>query len=454
MDVSQQGTACNAADDDASSAPSTTDDDASSVASTTDSGDGVDYAVERASVRAEIMAAIRPYQRRNATPPFSTTELIVMAVLCNGKHYISKTEILQWIVSTFTSYTDKALAVYTTSQRHRYADGGQVRCVVANFHNAFDDWRAPLVDPVENPASAVGRDVVNSDNNDYVHVPTQAGRIFLARRLEPPRKGSFPLFKLPAELRNAIYEMVMSLPPSGLTFTASSPELQIRLLERQDDEFDITPSWDVNSEDVALTAPPMNETLALLSANKQIYSEAMPAFYRTNFFHLEHLAAFTCFVSRLSTERLRHLSTLHIELAEDHRADVAAFAKATQALTAVIKLEKLTIEASDEVWLPMHPLSRLALGRKTKFTKVEQIPGMEELAQVAAKAVTLKFGGRVNGEVERFILSRVEAIKAGVEKPKKRLRIQKGGPKGGGKAATVAAQEGKLDGKGEKAGRA
>ena len=60
-----------------------------------------DYQTLRASVREEIHVCINPFKDVDRKPPFSTPELLVMAVLCSDEEGLSFTELMRWIVTTF-----------------------------------------------------------------------------------------------------------------------------------------------------------------------------------------------------------------------------------------------------------------------------------------------------------------------------------------------------------------
>ncbi|KAK5130774.1 hypothetical protein LTR08_001664 [Meristemomyces frigidus] len=385
---------------------------------------------ERASVKVDIMTAIKPYRRASTKPPFSASELIVMAILCSSESSLSVSKTFEWAVRTFSYYAHAALDAYLAVEPDdENDDPAGPRCVIPELRYGLDEWEVPLVDVYASDIYTSNL-VRNRENEDTITVPPSAGRVFLARWLEPARKGAFPFLKLPAELRNVIYQMVFQFPSSGLGFAEYGLPM---LLQREADDSRVASAWSDSDSGDALDAPPMSKTLALLRANKQIYAEALPFFYRDNLFHFADLAAFVDFAQRLSSERLQHLGSLHVRIIRwsGHSFQpVGHYQSAMQAIGNVKELKKLTLEVEDEYWFNMNKHCRMELGRSSKFTKAEQIPGIKELAKLAAKAELLELTSCGSGvQVEALIRRMVQEIKAGGGKGKKRRRVGRSGAK-------------------------
>lgn len=94
---------------------------------------------------------------------------------------------------------------------------------------------------------------------------------------------------------------------------------------------------------------------------------------------------------------LEHLNHLSIEIEgheySDEPASFGEFSKTVQALQATKNLKKLEIETDDTKWLSIRPASRQAPGRRTQFKKMAQIPGMGELAELAANVGSFNLRG-------------------------------------------------------------
>ena len=195
------------------------------------------------------------------------------------------------------------------------------------------------------------------------------------------------------------------------------------MLERYNDNISIEQNWEddssISGEDLEVC--PFDGVLRLLLVNQQILQEAKPFFYRLNHFHFAHMGGFVYFMTRLAPDHLRHLRNLSIDLREPrHYSGIQNFQKAVQKLAMEVqKLHRLRFSVGIGNWLMMpDPLHR-TIGRTTRFTKFEQIPGFKDLARVASKAEVLEFDGHCE-DFEEFIREGIEKIKgvnaAGQEK--------------------------------------
>ena len=382
-------------------------------------------------VRKEILAVTKEYNHENSPPPFSAAEMVVMAVVCGEEKYLRIDDIILWITKHFKYYRAKALEEYALAVKFE-GNYEEVDMVIPGICEAFDFWEAPLEDALEvRSMSRRHHDLTTIEVN-----PSRA-RIFLRRWLEPEREGTFPFLRLPAELRNTIYEMVFSFPKSGFYIhNSNSSGHGVTLLERDMEDLEGSASWPLwTEEDEILESDPMQIVLALLSVNKQVYSEAMPYFYRTNFFFFEDLKAFVTFTKKVSCERVKHLGHLYLVCGWQSLGQspnmVKDFIAATRALVQAKSLRKLEIALSNDYdWkdLPLHVRQQLGLYRK--LTKPEQIPGIFSLVIAASNARAFEIHGS-SPLVEEYMRITSSAIRtrAGVpdeeEEPKKRRKRTK-----------------------------
>ena len=355
--------------------------------------------VEKANVKAEILAAIKPYRNTEDEPPFSAAELIVMAVLCSLGPEVNKEQILMWITRTFRYYNEKALEQYC-----KIAGTGWVHSdmyyAVDDFEEGFSCYDAPLVDPCEN-------EVVCFYSKE-VTVPVKAGRVFLRKWLEPARKGKFPFLRLPAELRNTIYEMVFTFPEKGICASSMYLRENIRFCIREVDESE------VSRTSATVDAVPVSRILALIRVNKQISREARPYFYRVNCFEFGNMDLFVNFFAKMPASHAEHITMIDVAWSpgEISWAQWPPFlAKALEAFARIKTLSKLEIWAQDRGWFSMGSRLRQACGRTSKFTKVKQFPGVKELTVAASKARVLEFSGDCP-QIEAYIREEVKKLKA------------------------------------------
>lgn len=389
---------------------------------------------ERWDVSSEINDLLTPYREHNMEPPFTPAEMIVMAVLSSETYAPTVGEILQWIIREFKYFSLKVIEeyVHTVNIDEEFVEGDErLDMVVKGFQKAFGCWAAPI-------QNAEGETLFVVDGlEDQVTVPVDAGRIFLRRWLEPDRKGSFRFLDLPAEVRNTIYEMVFSLPASGIrigqNFTFShGPSLLHRDCDCEDDI--VVHDWLAreNCSDFENFAP-MQTLLALLSVNKQISSEAMPYLYSVNYFFVDGYDAFITFARSTPPSRFQHFSCLVIDLEDPQDGKMSLFPEAAVRPGEIKAPKKLEIWLYDEQWF--HLRNDYVEGKFYKqknFREASQVPGMNELAVALSKAESFEIEGECP-RLKAFLEKRVETIKTvGVDKipPAKRIRGQSSTSKG------------------------
>lgn len=101
-------------------------------------------------------------------------------------------------------------------------------------------------------------------------VDLRAARIFLEKHLSPVRKGHLRFLDFPPEIRTAIFEHALQDPPLQLLTDVGENCLTV-----------YDPAGAVSDHYHPAEWEPRNldETLAVIYANKQIYREALPVFY-------------------------------------------------------------------------------------------------------------------------------------------------------------------------------
>ncbi|KAF2769954.1 hypothetical protein EJ03DRAFT_335818 [Teratosphaeria nubilosa] len=332
----------------------------------------------------DIERLIKPYtQDVNEQPPFSTAELIVMAAVCLKEFWSRDSEILAWIGKTFPYYGMKALDHWATLMVECQADPSPV----PDFADLFDDYDLPLRE--YSPASP------------WFEITTMAARTFLRERLEPPQPGHFRLLDLPAELRLAIFELILTFPRSGINCRREVPNarnkphttrisVEVRVDESLRKPASKNPicSWAGWGYGVRLRS--FTRLFDLFLVNRQICKEAMPIFYGNNSFHFEGTQSATTFLLRMGPS-IKHLSYVRLGLtlegSDDNRGEMSRFQLGMKALATVNTLKVLAIELQSNEWLRVHRRHPdLVTPRGKKPQSIFHVKGFEELVVAGSKA--------------------------------------------------------------------
>ncbi|KAK4896584.1 hypothetical protein LTR27_005502 [Elasticomyces elasticus] len=229
----------------------------------------------RPGVRERIKIATLPWLETADEPPFSATELVTMALLSSGRP-LTRKEICGWLISNFGYYNKLAAEAfwgYTRATGKLLA----VHAVHKKLDKAFRQYDLPV--HVINVNDGEGEE----EEVRYKAHGAAESTLTIGVSDSCKKKQSFPFFRLPAELRNTIYELVFQYPRSGLYFV-SSCTTQPRTLSRDLDslgEFPLAASNRHPWKDLYL-AKPVHVILEPLLTSRQFYNEAMPVFFQTN----------------------------------------------------------------------------------------------------------------------------------------------------------------------------
>lgn len=298
---------------------------------------------------------------------------------------------------------------WTDLQMQMDGDDGGFKGLIDGFSDTFYQYHVPI--------TVVKREWWNRNYDQldfcYFTITLPAARLFL-EPLMYTRKGAFPFLQLPAELRNAIYELVLRFPSPGFRVETAGLKL-LRRPEHGDialtDE-NVSPGLRINTHHMT----------ALLRVCKQTRKEALPIFYGINTFCFTEMAAFKSMTLNLKTTAVEHLRRVYMEcryFANAHKlTDVAP------QVAQIKKFELLVLCMHDDRWIEMKKRDRVNLfDRVTKFTKFEQISTFHELAKAAAKADKFELRGECP-VAEAFFDSEIKKIKAGKgsSAPKKRVK--------------------------------
>ncbi|CAK3900281.1 Hypothetical predicted protein [Lecanosticta acicola] len=370
-------------------------------------------------LKQEISTIVEPYRHLREKPPFSTAELIVIAVVCFSGHPAGATahDLLHYIIHEFRYFTDKLIEAYTSKEFDRIfeAIGKQdeyLGDIVEGFWRALGDYEVPLT---------VNRYQDGGEHSYRYTVKLSEARVFLRNILEPVRKGVFDFMELPSEIRNTICEYILELPgKDGLTIVYQRNEpsyfwrdwncMFLVGMRANGSTARISPGHspttrlgNPNDGTIGICAPAMKDLLAILSVCKQIYREVMSMFYRLNHVRFHGLGAIEMFLLKGPSTRLQHLTSVGITL--NTPGDFTTFPATVQKLASLSHLRELTIGMySEPEWLDMFPSDRRSLGWriKRKFRTFDDIPGMLDLAELVSNLQVSQHRVHIQGNCGNF----------------------------------------------------
>ena len=269
-------------------------------------------------LRERIIAAIAPWRKSDAKPPFSTEQLVVMALLFHGQLLLKKS-IFHWINKTFPWYARKVSEAFWEQNWERHSFQSKQEKAALSVTDFYSELQLVL-SSIEFPSY----DGVADGTPSQWSIKTTEGLELLrpilgVKEAEKPKNLGF--CSLPAELRNVIYDTVFQYPiKPGLTFPRCTRGAPIRFIislqqvERKEDKV-------IRKKSVENTRL-IEKILGPLLTCRQFHNEAMPSFYRINNFCFEDLESFSTWLQRLTPKRRQHLS--HISLAYPRRDRVNA----------------------------------------------------------------------------------------------------------------------------------
>lgn len=299
----------------------------------------------RKQLQREVEDVIAPHKKDVQMPPFTTGELIVMALVCcdgtSAGKGMTDEDILRWIVTSFKFYNarmheewlklefgaedDEFVTAHypeTMSESFQFlllsrggVDDDDIRgmanmdLVVKGFFTTFYENEVPVIE--NKPDQPTERE--DSPELARWYIINSQARMFLRNWLEPERKGHFDFFGLPAELRNRIYEDVLLYPLPGVQISSKLPPFVLKHMPNTSTE---NLTWQATYRNPRLTWAPIttpNRT-AFLHVCKQAFQEAMPIYYGLNSFSLRTFEELALALQELSPERIRRLKSLHIQM--------------------------------------------------------------------------------------------------------------------------------------------
>jgi hypothetical protein len=159
-------------------------------------------------------------------------------------------------------------------------------------------------------------------------------------------------------------------------------------------------------------AMPIQEILALLLVNKQIYRETMPIFYDIDIFVFPNFTDLLQFARRTAPERFRHITGIVVDIDPKDLeklpsvgfeiANSADLRRGADMLSKLKPLSLLKVGIWDEEYLFHRIDGRLA--------KPQRFIGMRELAIAGSKAKSFKVDGDCE-QLQDYLLAKSTALK-------------------------------------------
>lgn len=304
-------------------------------------------------LKAELEALIKPHVDKDKSPPFSLTELAVMAWVCreHESNVISEREIFTWLVTTFRYYALVALesSKIFEGPGSRPRPSGHIRDLAAGLSDSVVNLEVPM--------HRVTKAIYSECSAAYT-TSLASSRAFLRRILKPGPKRFTRFLDLPTEVRLAIYEDALYFPGAleyvDRRFNADSRPRTFDVLWSEEraakgaaaleGRAHLFSPW-VLEHDHRVTAP-STTILALLLANKQIFTEAVPIFYGINTFACD-IYALPRMLRHCGERRRPCFSRLQISISDDHGASKIFTKQAFAMLAEVKQLKDVEISTKD-----------------------------------------------------------------------------------------------------------
>lgn len=325
-----------------------------------------------------VKATITPWQQSKEKPPFSYGELIAMALVMTD-HPKGARDIMFWVIQHFKYYNKLACYVFTSNRSDDYGTNrSQPKDIEASdfsfkFYRTLLNFRLPLHTTC----------YISQKSPEWTIAPAEA-RVYLQNALGWKPSGVFPFFRLPAELRTIIYELVFAYPSVGLyrgtlqgningkNFMLRSRDFSepVSFAEREgghDQCFRMCHVIDTES---------VSEILSPILTNKQMFQEASHIFYSINTFFFGSVEDILIHIEHLPESRRQHFGHIAFTYNDDRSYDKHAAPRAFKLLADIPNLRKVSINLNEA------KLASRYLHQPEENYDVTKIPGFSVLRKI------------------------------------------------------------------------
>ncbi|KAK5702148.1 hypothetical protein LTR17_022575 [Elasticomyces elasticus] len=312
------------------------------------------------TLQERIMVAIKPWTDSDEEPPFTERELVILASASTDMPMDSQA-VFMWILHSFPYFKELAFeAFWACDHGYRAFDSQAIK---DNLQIVFQTYDTAFI---------------ASEDDEIELMATDAAVYSVLKQLpgyKPSHDSTFNFFELPAELRNAVYELAFHYSSSGLIWDSANGRSELFTRNIGDTAMSIsrwnevgTYSWYDKYETL-----PVGELLAPLLTCRQFYAEAMPVFYRVNHFVLDgsnHV------IRCLAASRSKHIHSIsaRINFSNNHEKMIGA---AFKSLAGLDSLRVLDLSIDEEAWL-----GRSKNGRVKKYSSISNYPGLQQLRKI------------------------------------------------------------------------
>jgi hypothetical protein len=300
--------------------------------------------IAKIELRNQIKAVIGPWKSSTGKPPYSPTELITIALIADGPILDSR-EIMRWIAKAFAYYEAVYRLYDDPNELPNAMKSPWAESLRMELHSGFYKLEAPF-----------HHITLYFSLYTRWRVSWEHARVSLQGALGFEPRGTFPFLRLPPELRDKIYKIVLCYPGSGLSLKAPSKDREPEF-EADNKFFGARFSigaW-LNARGRASTySEPAQQTLSLLLVNKQIFQESFLHFYENNIFYCSNMESLGRFLRNLPLYRRQHLTQLAFDYSRPWD-DLKLAPRAFKFLASLPNLRKLYIHF-EEGWSLLPPL--------------------------------------------------------------------------------------------------